>query len=142
MDTNQLKNIVRIGRVSSIDPKTMGARVLFTDKDEDVSYDLPVIAMCAKNNREYHLPDIDTQVLCLFLPNTSAKGLTTGFVLGSFYSDVDVPAENGTGIKSIRFEDGSYVRYEGGNIQIHACGNIDITADGNIVINGARVDIN
>lgn len=133
---------MRIGRVSSVDPSNMTARVLFTDKDEDVSYDLPVLAMCARSNKEYHLPDIDTQVLCLFLPNTSSKGLTTGFVLGTFYSDVDTPAENGVGIKSIRFEDGSYVRYESGNIQVHAAGNIEITAVGNIKINGARVDIN
>lgn len=142
MDTNIIKNLVRIGRVSSVDPSNMTARVLFTDKDEDVSYDLPVLAMCARSNKEYHLPDIDTQVLCLFLPNTSSKGLTTGFVLGTFYSEVDAPAENGAGIKSVRFEDGSYVRYEGGNIQVHAAGNIEITAVGNIKINGARVDIN
>jgi len=142
MDTNIIRNLVRIGRVSSVDPACMSARVVFSDKDEDVSYDLPVLAMCAKSNKEYHLPDIDTQVVCLFLPNISSKGLTTGFVLGSFYSDVDAPGENGAGIKSIRFDDGSYVRYEGGNIQVHAAGNIDITAIGNIKINGARVDIN
>lgn len=142
MDTNIIKNLVRIGRVSSVDPSNMTARVLFTDKDEDVSYDLPVLAMCARSNKEYHLPDIDTQVLCLFLPNTSSKGLTTGFVIGTFYSEVDTPDENGAGIKSIRFDNGSYVRHEGGNIQVHAAGNIEITAVGNIKINGARVDIN
>lgn len=142
MDTNIVRNMIRIGRVSSVDPACMTARVVFNDKDNDVSYDLPVLAMCARSNKEYHLPDIDTQVVCLFLPNISSKGLTTGFVIGSFYSDVDKPSENGAGIKSIRFADGSYVRYERGNIEVYATENISIVADGNIKLKGSRIDIN
>jgi phage baseplate assembly protein gpV len=38
---NVLKNIIRAGRVSSVDPETCSVRVAF--EDGLVSYDLPVI---------------------------------------------------------------------------------------------------
>lgn len=143
MDINQLHNIIRIGCVSSVDPQQCTARVTFNDKDGMVSNDLPIIVPCSKSNKAYWLPDIDTQVLCIFLPNPSGNGINDGYIVGAFYSDVDTPAENGPKIKSLKFDDGSYVRYDGaGNIQIHAAGSITITADGSITINGATVNIN
>ena len=42
MDTNFIKNIIRIGRVSSIDVNTNTARVAFSDKDDLVSGNLMI----------------------------------------------------------------------------------------------------
>lgn len=138
-----IKGVIRMGLVSSVNASKCTARVAFDDEDNLVTAELPVIVPCSKDNKAYWLPDIDTQVLCVFLPSKSGKGFNDGFVIGAFYSDVDAPVEDGEKIKSIRFEDGSYVRYDGaGNIKINAKGNIDIIAGGNITINGARIDLN
>lgn len=138
-----MKGVIRMGLVSSVNASKCTARVAFDDEDNLVTAELPVIVPCSKDNKAYWLPDIDTQVLCIFLPNKSGKGFNDGFVIGAFYSDVDVPVEDGEKIKSIHFEDGSYVRYDGaGNMQINAKGNIDIIAGGNITFNSARIDLN
>lgn len=134
MDTNWLRNIIRVGRVSSVDGSSCTARVVFNDAEDAVSYDLPVLQPCAKDNAAYSLPDIDTQVVCLFLPNPSGKGLNTGFVVGSLYSSVDKSKESDHEVKSIRFSDGSYIRYDHGNIEIHAVGDV--------VITGANIRLN
>ncbi|WP_418599177.1 hypothetical protein [Phascolarctobacterium faecium] len=36
-------------------------------------------------NKDYWIPDIDEQVLCLMMPNKSGLGLNEGFILGSFF---------------------------------------------------------
>lgn len=127
MDTNWVKNLIRVGRVSQVDGAACTARVVFNDADESVSYDLPILQPCAKDNAVYSLPDIDTQVVCIFLPNASGKGLNAGYIVGACYSTEDVPQENNTDAKSLRFADGSFIRYEAGNIEIHATGNVVIT---------------
>lgn len=142
MDTD-VRSLIRVGRVSSVNAVNCTARVTFDDEDDLVSAELPVIVPCSKDNKAYWLPDIDTQVLCLFLPAMSGKGCNDGFVVGAFYSDVDAPKDNSATAKSIRFKDGSYVHFDGnGNIQLHATGSINISANGNITINGARIDLN
>lgn len=142
MDTD-VRSLIRVGRVSSVNAGNCTARVTFDDEDNLVSAELPIIVPCSKDNKQYWLPDIDTQVLCIFLPHSSGKGVNDGFVVGAFYSTVDAPAEAEETIKSLKLKDGSYVRYDGhGNIQIHAAGDITITADGNITLQGARIDLN
>lgn len=84
MDTNFIKNIIRIGRVSSIDVNTNTARVAFSDKDDLVSGNLMIVNRGSMVDKDYWIPDIDEQVLCLMQPNASGKGLNDGFILGSF----------------------------------------------------------
>lgn len=134
MDTNLLKNIIRVGRVSDVNGNTCTAKVVFGDADNNVSYDLPVLQPCAKDNAAYSLPDIDSQVVCIFLPNASGKGLNAGYVIGACYSSTDIPKENDSNAKSIRFADGSFIRYNNGDIEIHATGNVIITGN-NIKLN-------
>ena len=138
-----IRGLIRIGRVSSVNAAACAARVAFDDEDDLVSAELPVVVPCSKDNKAYWLPDIDTQVLCIFQPHASGKGINDGYIVGAFYSSVDAPAEADVAVKSLRFKDGSYVRYDGhGNIQIHAVGNITITAEGNITMQGARIELN
>ena len=81
------EDIVRIGTVTSVHPAQHKVRVKFDDKDGLVSDELPVLARGSLKNRTQFLPDVGEQVLCVFLPN----GEENGFVLGSFYSDADLP---------------------------------------------------
>lgn len=135
-----LKNVARVGRVSSINPGDGTVRVVFEDRQDMVSYDLPVIVRQSLKNKDYFMPDVGEQVLCLFLPSGNAQG----FILGAFYSDEDLPPVTDQGKRHVRFEDGTSIEYDRtthtlsinaqGTINIKASGAITIT--GNIAING------
>ena len=134
MDINQIKNLIRIGTVSAVNGESCSARVAFEDKDNMVSAELPIITIGSKQTKAYWLPEVGTQVLCIFQPNASGSGISKRFVIGAFYSTQDAPVENNADVRSITFADGSFIRYESGNIEINATGKL--------VLKGATVEIN
>lgn len=75
------RNLIRVGLVNSSNPNKGTVKVLFPDKDNIVSNDLPMLSFIS------HMPSVGEQVLCLFLGN----GLEEGFCLGSFYSQINLP---------------------------------------------------
>ncbi len=83
----EVPQFIRVGKVSSVNRNNCTARVFFEDRDDVVSHDLRVIVKNTMNKKDYWLPDVDEQVVCIFLPN----GEETGFIIGSVYSDVDRP---------------------------------------------------
>lgn len=134
MDINQIKNLIRIGTVSAVNGESCSARVVFDDKDNMVSAELPIITIGSKQTKAYWLPEVGTQVLCIFQPNASGSGISKGFVIGAFYSTADKPVESDAAVRGITFADGSFIRYESGNIEINA--------KGKLVLKGAIVEIN
>lgn len=76
-----IRNLIRVGDVSTVDATAGTVEVVFADRDNAVSGPLPCMSS------EYNLPAVGDQVLCLFLGN----GIEQGFCLGSFYSDVNPP---------------------------------------------------
>ena len=80
------------------------------------------------------MPEVNTQVLCLFLPNASGNGLNAGFILGAYYSKAKPPPEENANVRAIHFPDGSLIKWDGGTITIKAASAIKIEAP--------RVDIN
>lgn len=144
MDTNFIKNIIRIGRVSSIDVNTNTARVVFSDKDDLVSGNLMIVNRGSMVDKDYWIPDIDEQVLCLMLPNKSGLGLNEGFILGSFFSAEDAPQERSTDVRAVKFGDGTVIKHDrkSGSLIVNATGDISIIAGGTITIQGAVVKIN
>lgn len=144
MDTNFIKNIIRIGRVSSIDVNTNTARVAFSDKDDLVSGNLMIVNRGSMVDKDYWIPDIDEQVLCLMLPNKSGQGLNEGFILGSFFSAEDPQQESSADVRAVKFSDGTVVKHDRktGNLTINATGDISIIAGGAVTIKGAVVKIN
>lgn len=78
-----IKSMIRVGKVSSINEKECTARVLFMDKDELVTFDLPIIVPKTLKDKYYYMPDVDEHVLCLFLPNS----IQQGFIIGAFYTE-------------------------------------------------------
>lgn len=129
MDIKTLSRLIRVGRVSSVNESTMSVRVIFTDMEDTVSHELPVISQGSLNRKHYWLPDIDEQVLCIMMPNTSGKGANDGFVIGTFFNAKDTPGTTGLDIRRVDFGDGSYVEHNRstGDMAIHAVGNITIT---------------
>lgn len=129
MDNNVIKNLIRLGVVSSKNPSTMTVRVVFDGKENLVSAELPVLNRGSQQVKDYWLPDVGEQVVCLFLPNSNGNGVNEGYVLGSHFSTQDAPVKTGDGIRRIDFGDGSYVEHDrsSGNLTIHATGVVTIT---------------
>lgn len=127
-----LKNLIRVGRVSSQEAATV--RVVFEDRADMVSYDLPVIVQQSQNNKDYWMPDIGEQVVCLFLPSGNAQG----FVLGSFYSDADLPPVSDPDKRHVRFADGTSIEYDRSThtLTVDAQGPVNIVAAGNVNVTG------
>lgn len=134
MDINQIKNLIRIGTVSAVNGASCSARVAFEDKDNMVSAELPIITIGSRQTKAYWLPDVGTQVLCIFQPNASGSGISKGFVMGAFYSTQDAPVEKNADVRSITFADGSFIRYNDGDIEINA--------KGRLVLKGSTILIN
>lgn len=130
-----LENLIFYGIVSSQDPAKGTVRVIREDKENKVTAELMVLQRGTKDTKDFWIPAIGDQVLCIQTPNFSGKGVGDGFVLGAFYSTRDVPVEDDVATQSIHFPDGSYVQYKDGNINIHAAGDVNITSGGHINLN-------
>ncbi|MGG1599315.1 hypothetical protein [Paenibacillus naphthalenovorans] len=74
------RNLIRVGRVSSRSLTNGTVQVVFHDRDDMVSKDLPVLEAAT-------IPNIGDQVACIFLGN----GIEDGFCLGRFYSEENPP---------------------------------------------------
>ena len=53
MDTNVLKNVLRIGKVSAVDGASCSARVTFSEQENLVSQWLPVLVVGSSIHRRY-----------------------------------------------------------------------------------------
>jgi phage baseplate assembly protein V len=130
---------LRDGHVSSYDPATHTARVVFEDRDNLVSNPFPVLLPnTLKNRDETHL-DPGEHVICLCFGN----GVESGIVLGCVYDKKNPPAIGDQDIRATVYEDGttvsvdrknhvveikdsfgSYIKFAGGNIYIVASANL------------------
>lgn len=126
------RNMIRIGRVSSVHPSEMAVKVVFEDKDNLVSDKLPVLVRGSSKNRDYWLPDVGEQVCCLMLPN----GHNAGICLGSFYSESSPPAITDAEKRRIDFSGGSFIEFD------RATGGLTIQCTGDIVVNGRTISLN
>jgi len=129
----QLKNMIRVGIVSSIDPTTCTARVAFEDQDNTVSPELPILVRGTLGAKDYWMPIPGEQVWCLFLPTGNAEGI----ILGSSYSEQDKPPVTDANKRHITFFDGSEIEYDASahKLTVNTSGAVEITAAQNVIIN-------
>lgn len=126
-----MPDIVRAGYISAINYEKGTAQVVYKDRDDSVSPYMPLWS------NEYNMPEIDTLVYVLCLPN----GGTRGMILVPPYNEKNLPTEGRKGIWRKDFGDGSYIRYdyENKNLEI-VCGSLNIPGDvhigGNLTVNG------
>lgn len=130
-----LSQYIFVGLVSKLNPSEGTVVVTRPDKDNRQTAPLRVLQRGTKATKEYWMPAIDDQVICILLPNISGKGPSEGYVMGAVYSDIDPPVENGATTRSLNFPDGSLIQYKNGDINIHAAGNVNITSGGVINLN-------
>lgn len=139
---DKMNNLIRVGVVSSIDAKAGTARVAFKDRDNILSYDLPVMVRNTLGTKDYWMPDIKEQVLCFFLP----IGLESGYIMGSFYSKNVTPPADTEKIRAVEFPDGSRVEYdrETHKLQIdipEESGQVVVNCAGSAVVNSPKIDL-
>ena len=102
--------IIRIGKVTNVYAATGKVKVLYEDTG-NTSVKLPMLTF----NNEYCMPAIGAHVLTAHMENGSSKG----FVLGTYWSDSNVPPEVG----NIYYKDmgnGTYVKSSGGTYSVRA----------------------
>lgn len=129
-----LRGMLRTGTVSAVYPKTDTVRVVFDDKDETTSPELHVLHRFSGKNKDYWMPDIGDQVLCIF--NNNDKNFSTGWVLGSYFTEKQPPQVASADIMRMDFADGSFVEVN------RAAGSLSINFTGPITINGSTINLN
>lgn len=108
-----MDDIVRIGKIVSVDYANGTAGVVYTDRNNEPSPQFPFFSMT------YDMPKINDTVVVLLLPNSTTKG----FILGVPWSRARVPRKGGKGIFFKEFPDGSYIRYNAGTKQMEVSAN-------------------
>ena len=130
-----MKEQAYIGIVTSYGERKGTVRVTRYDKDGRVSAELPVIQTGCAGNKNYMMPKIGESVLVLNTNNAGAKNIADGYVIGSYYNEVDNSEQDDQKVMIMKNEDGSYIKFDGeGNIEIHATGNIKITVGGKVTV--------
>lgn len=103
---------IRTGTVSSVDREKATVKVFFEDRDESTSGDLKVVPRNTMRKKDYWIPDVDEQVLCLFDP----RGEEDGYVIGGVYSEVDkTPGEldkTKINCSGLWFDDRNYIYFD------------------------------
>lgn len=139
--TNTLSQIIRVGYVTARQPEKHRVQVQCKDTvTKALTTDwLLVLTTRAYEDKQYDLPDIGDQVLCLFYP----IGLEQGFVIGAMYGKEKPPVSNAEKVHR-KFKDGTTIEYDRSShhLDINCVGTIDIKATEHILIKSARVDIN
>ena len=90
-------NEIRVGNVSSVNYAAGTVRIVYPDKSEKGTAELPVFC----GTGEYQMPKVDDQVLVLHLSNDSSMGI----VMGSFWSESFLPPQSGPGMFYKRLSD-------------------------------------
>lgn len=122
----KLNKLIKIGEVSSVNYEKGTADVSFGQDDAMINTDLQVLQRNTFKNKDYAMPDVGEDVVCLFLPN----GLENGFVLGSVYAgNVELPESSGDK-RTIKFSDDTVISYDRNNNKLTiVIGDTNIIAD-------------
>lgn len=127
--------MIKVGIVTAIDESTAKARIQILDNDEIISDWLPILQNKTKDDKFYFMPDINEEVLAVFLDS----GLEQGFIIGSIYNQKDNTPISDKDKYFIKFKDNTTIEYDRknkklsldckGDISIKALNNIDIEAN-------------
>ena len=135
-------NEIRLGKVSSVDHAAGMVRVVYHEKDDDVTRMIPILSTVFSG--VYSMPEVGDQVLVLHLSNGSEAGV----VLGRPWSEKTKPPEGAEKLYRLDMDRApgvAIVRYDGKtkDLTIHCDGPISITTDAAISISapdGITVD--
>ena len=121
-----MDDLIRIGRVSTINYKAGTAKVVYRDRDDMVTGELPMLSS------EYLMPKPDDMVLVLHLKNAPSRGV----IVGPIYNDDNRPGINGKNKYCKDLTDDVQFKADGGDLTVKASGKVTIDAD-SIVFKGS-----
>lgn len=133
-----MENEIRQGKVSAVNYATGMVRVVYHDKDDSVTREIPMLS------DEYNMPAPGDMVLVIHLSN----GTEAGVVMGRPWSGKHKPPEGAAGLyrKDLaRIPGEAMIRYKGGVLTIKAAkvvgaGDVEVTGDlavkGNLTVTG------
>lgn len=130
-----LENIIFVGIVSAVNASDGTVIAVRPDKDNRTTKALHVLQRGTKQSKDFWLPAVGDQVLCVVLPNMSGSGPADGFVVGAFYSDVDTAPSSASASTRVLEHAGDLIMNIGGTLKINA-GTLDIAGGGNVVASG------
>ena len=122
-----MKDVIRIGKVSSVNASAGTVRVTYPDRDDSVTAELPVFSF----TDEYKMPSVGSQVLVVHLSN----GTSAGICLGHYWNGSNQPPVSEGFRKELGEAYGdAYLEYADGKLTIHAPkivleGDVKTTAD-------------
>lgn len=131
----------RVGRISSINPKTGMARVTYEDRDDTVTDELPMLSF----GFIFWMPRVGDPVLVLHMDNGSESGV----ILGRYYCAENVPPEGKSEFFRQEFERGgeSFLRHSEGQVTelyVKPAGLLVTATDGGVEIDakngGMKID--
>jgi len=124
--------VLRIGKISSVNHAKGTARVTYEDRDGSTTVELPFLAW------EYWMPKVADRVLVGHLSN----GTTSAVILGPIWSDANRPIEGKAGVYRKEYENTqgeAYERYDASDksLTIKAGGCTIVLKNGTISVSGA-----
>lgn len=149
----RMGNIVRAGKVASVDLATARCRVSI---GELLTAPLPFISAKAGYDSTWHPPEVGEQVIVL----APSGELSAGFVLGGVYTTAHPAPSTSAEVSKMLFKDGTTATYDralhsltldlptagsslsitvNGNATIHASGNALVEAVGNATLSAGAV---
>ena len=104
-----MSDIVRVGKISTINYEAGTASVTYEDRNNEVSPQFPFFSS------SYEMPKVDEQAVVIMLPNSTTKG----FIIGVPFSGKKIPSESGPGIFFKEFSDGTFILYDPKRKMLH-----------------------
>lgn len=104
-----------LGIIHSINTKNYTARVKLLEYENKITEELAILSPLTYQNKEVHIPKINTPVFCIF----TDEGAKHGFIIGAFFSDNN-RSESVDGEYLIDFNNSKVIIKEDGNVMINA----------------------
>ena len=141
-------DVIRIGKISSINPDNGTAQVTFEDRDGIVSGDLHIEFSTTLEDQEYYMPAIGERVRVEFDPESPSRGC----IKGSYYADTRLPPIKNKNKRYILFKDKTLIEYDkelhkltirveaGGekSIDIITESDVNVKTNGNVKVEAAK----
>lgn len=128
---------MRIGKVSSINYKTGMMRVTYTDKNNSVTREFPMLNYGA----QYHMPEVGQSVAVAHLSNGSSRGV----ILGTVWNKNNLPTGGKEGVYRQDFSKttGAAIQQytEDSGEMVLKAPNISITGNNETELEGAKLSI-
>lgn len=121
-----MDDLIRVGRVSTVNYKAGTAKVVYRDRDDMVTGELPMLSS------EYLMPKPDDMVLVLHLKNAPSRGV----IVGPIYNDDNRPGISGKNKYHKKLTDDVQFKADGGDFTVKTSGKVTIDAD-SIVFKGS-----